>query len=185
MPVLPESHTEIPAEHLKIPEQLEPDSPLWRFALTFWQKAGVQEACLALQFQGWSVTRILCASWLALNGRTYTGSEDATVTEWRNHVTGALRTVRKLLPKASTDLNKLRQGVAGLELDAERIELALAWQTLMTNNPETGDMHGREHLIHANLEAAAPTTVDAGSVEPLLNTLAGALADVSKGEFQP
>ncbi|MBW0148571.1 TIGR02444 family protein [Marinobacter sp. CAU 1620] len=185
MPVSRESHTETPAENLKIPEQLEPDNPLWRFALTFWQKAGVQEACLALQTQGWSVTRILCATWLALNGRTYTGSEDATVTEWRSHVTGALRTVRQLLPKTRSDLNKLRSGVAGLELDAERIELALAWQTLMTNNPKTGNMHGREQLIHANLEAAAPTTARARRAEPLLNTLVSALADVSKGEPQP
>ncbi|MBW4935456.1 TIGR02444 family protein [Marinobacter sp. F4206] len=185
MPGSPQSHTEIPAENLKIPEQLEPDNPLWRFALIFWQKPGVQESCLALQTQGWSVTRILCAAWLALNGGRYTGTEDATLTEWRNHVTGALRTVRKLLPKASADLNNLRSGVAGLELDAERIELALAWQTLMTNNPKTGDMHGREQLIHANLEAAAPTTAQARSAEPLLNTLASALADVSKGEPQP
>ena len=185
MSVWSESHAEIPADNQKVSGQLEPDNPLWRFAIAFWQKANVQDSCLALQQRGWSVTRILCAAWLALNGRSYTGLEDATVTEWRSRVTGALRAVRKSLPKTTANFNNLRTGVAGLELEAERIELALAWQTLMTLNPETGNMHGREQLIHENLEAAAPaTTVDRGAT-PLLNTLASALADVSKGELQP
>lgn len=185
MSVSSESHQKLPTESLNVPEPLEPDNPLWRFALAFWQQAGVQEHCLALQQQGWSVTRILCAAWLALNGRSYTGIEDATVTEWRNRVTGALRAVRKSLPKTSADLNKLRSGAAGLELEAERIELALAWQTLMTDNPETVDMHGCEQRVQRNLEAAAPDTGISRSATPRLNTLASTLVNLSKGEPQP
>lgn len=185
MSVSPENPTETPAPSLNLPANVQVDNPLWRFALAFWQRPGVQDSCLALQQQGWSVTRILCGAWLALGGRSYTGTEDATVTEWRNRVTGALRAVRKLLPKANADLGTLRAGVAGVELDAERIELALAWQTLMINNPETGDMQGSEALIRRNLEAAAPTEGAAQRVSPQLNTLASTLADFSKGEPQP
>ncbi|WP_254774258.1 DUF2390 domain-containing protein [Marinobacter sp. AC-23] len=81
---------------MELPENLEPDNPLWYFALTFWQHSSAQQTCLALQNEGWSVTRILCAGWLALNGRSYTGIEDATVTEWRDRVTGScVRFVRR------------------------------------------------------------------------------------------
>ena len=49
------------AEPLELPEHMEPDNPLWRYALAQWQDPQVAEACLALQSEGWSVSRILCA----------------------------------------------------------------------------------------------------------------------------
>ena len=185
MTVCSQSPSERTKDGLDLPVQLQSDNPLWQFALAFWQKTGVQENCLALQQQGWSVTKVLCAAWLALDGQSYTGNEDATVTEWRNHVTGALRTVRQLLPKARAQCTTLREGVAGLELEAERIELALAWHSLTTNNPETGDMHGRDVLIQNNLEAAAPSAGAVANAKSQLNALAGALADISTGDHQP
>ena len=124
-------------------------------------------------------------AWLALSGRVFAGVEDATVTEWRDRVTGALRSARKSLPGNTGHCQKLRTGIAGLELEAEQIELALSWRTLMTNNPEHADMQGRDTLIITNLVAAAPISpVDEG-VRPLLNTLASALAHFPKGDHQP
>ena len=179
------SPSEQPTDGLDLPAQLQADNPLWQFALAFWQRAGVQENCLALQEQGWSVTRILCAAWLAVDGHSYTGEEDATLTEWRNRVTGALRSVRQSLPKSSAQCTTLRQGVAGLELEAERIELALAWQTLTTNDPETDKMHGSEQLIQTNLEAAAPTPGAVASASTQLNALVAVVADLAWGDHQP
>ena len=97
---------------MELPGKLEPDNPLWRFALAFWQNAEARQACLALQEQGWSVTRLLCAGWLALSGRRYDGQEDATLTKWRQDVTGALRTARRALPKGSEACRELREAVA-------------------------------------------------------------------------
>jgi len=185
MTVCSQSPSERTTDGLDLPVQLQSDNPLWQFALAFWRKAGVQDNCLALQQQGWSVTRVLCAAWLALDGQSYTGSEDATVTEWRNRVTGALRSVRQLLPKASAQCRTLREGVAGLELEAERIELALAWHTLTTNRLDTGDMHGRDVLIQNNLEAAAPSPDAVPNAKSQLNALAGTLAHISTGDHKP
>lgn len=171
------------------PDTLEPDNPLWRFALAFWQAPDVQEHCLALQQQGWSITKLLSAGWLALNNRPYTGIEGATLTEWRDRVTSCLRSVRQWLPKANSGCGHLRENLAVLELDAEQIELALAWQTLMLNNPEDSRLQGRKTLIRHNLEAAAPFSGSSGSAAPHLNALANTLTSVPanfpKGEPRP
>ena len=185
MPVSSATIPDLSTRPLELPADLEPESPLWRFALAFWKQPGVQDTCLDLQKQGWSVTRILCAGWLALSDRAFTGVEDATVTEWRGRVTGALRAARKSLPATAGKYNQLRTGIAGLELEAEQIELALAWRTLITNNPEHSDMHGRATLIRTNLAAAAPTPRTDDSAGPLLNALATALANFPKGDHQP
>nr|WP_285229163.1 TIGR02444 family protein [Marinobacter sp. C7] len=164
---------------------MEPDNPIWRFALAFWRKPGAQQTCLALQDQGWSVTRILCAGWLALEGRPYSGTEHATLTEWRQHVTGALRAVRKSLPKGHEHCQDLRDGVAGLELQAEQLELALAWQQLASETPDTTLMTGNAQLIRNNLAAAAYQTDQVVKAADELNTLASILAPFSNGDSQP
>ena len=170
---------------LELPADLEPDNPLWRFALAFWEHTDVQNSCLALQNQGWSVTRILNAAWLALSGRVFAGVEDATVTEWRDRVTVALRRARKSLPGDTDIYQKLRNGIAVLELEAEQIELALSWRALMNNNPEYADMQGRDALIIDNLFAAAPTSSVEDEARPWLNTLAHTVAHFPKGYHQP
>ncbi|AOY90282.1 TIGR02444 family protein [Marinobacter salinus] len=185
MSVSPGITPESPTNSLDLPENLEPDNPLWRFALKVWQDPGAQKNCLALQQQGWSVTRILCAGWLALDGKSYTGIEDATVTEWRDRVTGALRAARKWLPKANADCSALREGIAGLELEAERIELALAWHWLTYKPPEDSNMQGCDKLIRNNLEAAAPLPGSIRNAAPQLNALASTLANFPKGEPRP
>ena len=170
---------------LKLPVDLEPENPLWHFALRLWQLPDVQDSCLALQAGGWSVTRILCAAWLASSGRVFAGAEDATVTEWRDRVTVPLRGARKALPDHATYYRGLRGGIATLELEAEQIELALAWRTLMTYNPEHADMQGSDTLIHTNLLAAAPVPhLDTGA-PAVLDTLARALKQTPHGDHQP
>lgn len=186
MSVLSGNNAELSAN---FPDTLEPDNPLWRFALEFWQAPDVQEHCLALQQQGWSITRLLSAGWLALNNRPYTGIEGATLTEWRDCVTSSLRSVRQRLPKANPDCRLLRENLATLELNAEQIELALAWHTLKLNNPEVSRLQGRKTLIRHNFEAAAPFSGSSGSAVPHLNALVSALTNVptnfTKGEPRP
>ncbi|HEV8076960.1 MAG TPA: TIGR02444 family protein [Marinobacter sp.] len=160
---------------MALPADLQTDTELWSFALSCWQKPGVAPACLSLQQQGWSVTRILCAAWLANQHRTYTGLEAVTVTEWRNRVTGALREIKRTLPKESETCHDLRAGVARLELEAERVELALAWQTLNIETEEPA-MQDRNILIIGNLTAAAPCADSAQAAASGIHQLASALA---------
>jgi uncharacterized protein (TIGR02444 family) len=162
------------AASLTLPADLQTDTELWSFALSCWQKPGVASACLLLQQQGWSVTRILCAAWLANQRRTYTGLEAVTVTEWRNRVTVALRDVKRALPKESESCYDLRVDVARLELEAERVELALAWQTLNTEIEEPA-MQDRNILIIGNLTAAAPCADSARAAASDIHQLASAL----------
>jgi len=164
---------------------LEPDNPLWRYALAVWKNPDVQRTCLGLQDEGWSVTRLILAGWLAQQNRRYTGTEDATVSEWRDRVTGTLRAVRRTLPKAPETVGGLRQSIAGLELQAEQLELALVWRTQARINQTEADMHGRETLIKTNLVAAAPCTQQANEVSDILNALARSLANLSEGDYQP
>lgn len=164
------------AEPLELPEHMEPDNPLWRYALAQWQDPQVAEACLDLQSEGWSVSRILCAGWLATQGQSFSGVEDAKVTEWRSRVTGCLRSARKSVPRANDHGVELRDTLARAELLAEQLELALAWQTLKESEAERGIMQESGTIIGQNLVAAAPSDNIPTRVKPHLELLASRLA---------
>lgn len=166
---------------MELPAKLQTDNPLWHFALAFWQLEDARQACLALQDQGWSVTRLLCAGWLALEGRRYNGQEDAKLTKWRQEVTGVLRSIRRSLPKDRQATGKLRTLVARLELQAERTELALAWHALSSVPKEYDTMQGRRLLIAHNLNRAASRPGQTRAAAALLEQLAGLLAGFSRG----
>lgn len=132
------------------------DSPLWQFALDFWRAPEAEALCLALQTKGWSVTRILCASWLGTLGKAYV-DEPEELCQWRETMTVRLRSMRQKLPKDVPGLSKLRQQLAATELEAERVELALAFTAL---NPDNDTFAPSEEvaytLFQCNLYAAAP-----------------------------
>lgn len=185
MPARSQANQGLPLKTMVLPADLEPDNPLWQFALAFWQHSLAQETCLALQNEGWSVTRILCAGWLALNGRAYTGIEEATVTEWRDRVTGSLRAIRMSVPKAQAAYSALRTNLASLELEAERIELAIAWRSFKAPKLEQRNMYVCDELIQSNLAAAAPAASITQGTEQRLNTLGDIFSAFASGEVQP
>lgn len=162
--------------------ELEPDNPLWRFALAFWADPGIETACLDLQRKGWSVTRILSACWLAISGQKYIGNEADTVTEWRAHVTESLRSARTFIPRNQPGTSSLREAIARSELEAERIELALTYQSLAETQQENAGMHGLEQLARTNLNAAAPKTAMDPDSGHLLDALARHVAAFSTGK---
>ncbi|WP_372965038.1 DUF2390 domain-containing protein [Marinobacter sp.] len=172
-------------ESLTLPASMEPDNPLWRYALACWQKPELAETCLSLQEQGWSVTRILCAGWLGVNGRVFTGVEDAKVTEWRRYVTGRIRSARKSIPRQHAASHELRNALAKAELQAEQTELALAWHTLNDVNLEVASMQDCTLTIVQNLLAAAP--LQKRDPQPMndLTKLASLLSDNYCGRPQP
>ncbi len=131
------------------------DTPLWRFAVALWQRDEASECCLDLQQQGWSVTRLLCAGWLARQGHQYSGLEPPTLAQWRQDVTGPIRTIKKALGKSDGLLGPLRQKLAQAELEAERVELYRAWLAFR-DLPATPTDTDPEILALANFRQAAP-----------------------------
>lgn len=172
-------------EPMALPATMEPDNPLWRYALACWQNPELASICLNLQTQGWSVTRILCAGWLGVNGREFTGVEDAKVTEWRARVTGSIRSARKSIPRHHNACHGLREALAKAELQAEKSELALAWQTLTHSNPETGKMPDRPYATLQNLLAAAPFRQTETEATESLKTLAALLVEAIERDPTP
>lgn len=143
---------------LSLPESLELDNPLWRFAITAWRIPEVEQGCLALQAKQWSVTRILVACWQASQGQCYE-SEDESVTRWRQQVTGPLRALKKQMPRNFPALSPLREQLAGAELAAEKVELALAYAALRQPGRIEGNAPAPEKLAHLNLQSASPTPI--------------------------
>ncbi|HET8848903.1 MAG TPA: TIGR02444 family protein [Marinobacter sp.] len=161
---------------ITLPGNLEPDNPLWRYALACWQTPGLPDLCLSLQVNGWNVTRILCAGWLGQQGCRFTGQEAATVTEWRSRVTGQIRSARQALSRNPGPAQALRKCLAEAELQAEQTELALAWYTLKALAPEASPMEKRHTTILDNLMAAAPDDNSALIAGDSLASLAKLLA---------
>lgn len=109
---------------------------LWRFALAFYGRPGVADACLELQDRhGTDVPLLIWGLWAAVaKGRM----PDAECLEaarrvaepWRRDVVAPLRAVRRRLkhgpaPIAPTTASTgLRDRIKGLELEAERLQLA-------------------------------------------------------------
>jgi uncharacterized protein (TIGR02444 family) len=119
---------------------LELDSPLWRFALSFYDRDGVAPACLALQNDlGVDVSVLIFAIFAAAcRGVELTAAElceaDRLVAGWRGEVVQELRRLRTRLksgpaPAPSPATEALRDRIKAIELEAEQIGLAMlaAW----------------------------------------------------------
>lgn len=169
----------------KIPEDADPENPLWHFACRFWASSPARETCLKLQDCGWSVTRILCAAWLASSGRAFSGLESQAVIEWRSHVTEPLRSARKYIAKNNPRTAIVRECVAQSELEAERVELALAYQALISDKQTGNGEKPTASLARNNLLAAAPDkTLDNGTGS-MLDTLTRELSTLVEGDKKP
>ncbi|MBS3803875.1 MAG: DUF2390 domain-containing protein [Oleiphilaceae bacterium] len=164
-----ETATELLKRH-----SLQLDSPLWQFAARLWRDSAISKECLALQSRDWSVTRLLCASWQASVGLNCY-NEPADVRAWRNLMTSRLRATRLALPKDTPCVSTLRKTLAQAELEAERIELALAYALLPRGLANTAvDTQTLARLMSQNLEAAAP---DADSMDTDTSNLINTLSD--------
>lgn len=144
-------------------DSLELESPLWQFASAFWRTPDAAQVCLALQDKGWDVTRVLCSGWLAAHGLPFQG-EPSEVTDWRYGMTQRLRAMKQTLPKEVAGLSGLRTKLAATELEAERVELALAFSALSPEvaNNTTADnttVPASSELFRRNLYAAAPESI--------------------------
>ncbi|MEX6500870.1 TIGR02444 family protein [Pseudomonas zhanjiangensis] len=103
---------------------------LWRFAQDYYQRPGVEAACLQLQGQGADVCLLICAAWLGRRGVACSTARVAQLRRlaqpWQQEVVGVLRQVRQDWRDAARhdkQLAELRERVKQLEQEAERLQL--------------------------------------------------------------
>lgn len=103
---------------------------IWDFAVDFYGRTGVPEACLALQDRGVEVTTLLAALYAAASGRPPLTAGDfarieARVGTLQRDVIAKLRHARAAMKPMIADpaIARLRASVKRLELDAEKLIL--------------------------------------------------------------
>nr|WP_065242035.1 TIGR02444 family protein [Halomonas elongata] len=96
---------------------------LWDFALDFYARDGVEQACLTLQDEAdVEVTELLWRCWLYRHGLS-AGDTPLDVRQWQHDVISPLRRLRRDLKPAAREranVASLRQRIKQAELDAER-----------------------------------------------------------------
>ncbi len=162
----------------------------WRYAIAFYGRPGVEEACLTLQDEGGvDVVLMLMVSFAAQDGRDFVdhiAEADAIVSEWRAHVVTPLRAVRremKRLPAIGFDgaADRLRMRVKALELDAEQIEAAMLADFVgHCSTPRAGvpsDLHTTLRAVVAFY--AGPTLAASASLKEAVTTISTAAGEVA------
>lgn len=160
---------------MRPPSDLSLDNPLWQTALSLWSDTAVADACLSLQSQGVSVSRLLTGIWLALHGVSWRGDEDEAIRAWRDDCTGVLRQLRQTLEK-NTPADTLRDTLKRAELEAERLELAWIYQTRRQDRHNMYEFSVyNEELLIRNLRAATLQGNNTSAFEAGMNQLINAL----------
>ena len=105
-----------------------PAEALWRFSLAFYAEPGVAEALIGLQERcGRDPNLALFALWYGVSGRgrldtAALAAADAAVAAIRGEIVLPLRELRRRMkPNPAADVQKLRNRIKELEIDAERI----------------------------------------------------------------
>ena len=132
---------------------------LWDFAVRVYARAGVEDACLALQ-DDWhaDVPFVFYVLWAGLQGRRLSTADIeagvARVRAWQNRVVGPIRQLRRALreegdvaPALVRDMKAVRDDLKQVELDAERRELEFLSATRVGTPGEPGETTTKANLI--------------------------------------
>ena len=114
-----------------IPEGIVLENPLWEFALKVYPK--LSEPLLALQTEGARVNQLLAALWCVETGRAWPGQIPDEIETWHSCEVLPMRQRRMALKPQLADhpeLEKLYQAYKQVELNCERVELAMLYQWL-------------------------------------------------------
>lgn len=157
---------------------------LWTFALEFYGRPGVEDACLALQDEeGLNVNLLLWCCFLAKHGHALTaetaGAAADRIEPWHGHVTVPLRAVRRAIKEAGEPgADAVHERLKEAELTAEKVELALL-QDMSDGFAATSPPVGRRALqglaienLRAYLTWAGKNTIANPFLPVLANTLA-------------
>jgi len=114
-----------------IPDGIRLQNPLWQFALEVYPR--LSEPLLALQTEGARVNQLLAALWCVETGRAWPGPIPKEIEAWHNIEVLPMRQRRMALKPQLADhpeLEKLYQAYKQVELNCERVELAMLYQWL-------------------------------------------------------
>lgn len=164
------------------------DGPLWQFALTFYGREGVANACLKLQELADADVNILIFSIYAathhhcLLGPVQLAQADAVVQPWRSDVVAALRRLRVRLrtgpsPAPNSNTEVLRSQIKAAELLAERIELAVLAKWLDMEAPSTTSSIDLAHVLRTAVDffisrGAADMSMHGAEIDSAIKVLA-------------
>ncbi len=114
-----------------IPEDIELENPLWDFALAHYPR--LSQPLLALQAEGARVNQLLAALWCADTGRAWPGQIPAQIETWHEQQVLPIRERRTALKadlESYPEMEKLYQAYKLVELNCERVELAMLYKWL-------------------------------------------------------
>ena len=114
-----------------IPDGIRLQNPLWVFALEVYPQ--LSEPLLALQAEGARVNQLLAALWCVETGRAWPGPIPEEIEAWHNIEVLPIRQRRMALKPLLLDhpeLEKLYEAYKQVELNCERVELAMLYQWL-------------------------------------------------------
>jgi uncharacterized protein (TIGR02444 family) len=121
-----------------LPSGLDLKSPLWDFALSVYAK--LSKPMLALQSKGARVNQMLAALWAAEQGIGWPGPIPEEIEQWHQQILPirAQRIALKPQLEEYPDLESLYTHFKGVELNMERVELAMLYQWLQDcpTNPQ-------------------------------------------------
>ncbi len=168
-----------------------PDSAFWNFSLEVYHRAGVTEACLALQDRhGLDINLLLFCCWAGRRGRVLSASDlaglDAAAGDWQRSVVRPLREVRDRLRGRRAEFDDLTEAlrfeIKQRELDAEHIEQLMLERTLPLA-PGAPSAAAAADSLEAYLTSigAARTNADASDLGSLLR---GAFPEVAPEEAE-
>lgn len=161
---------------------------LWQFALGFYGREGVEEACLALQDSfGADVTLLIACCFTGHHGAML---DEAAVNElsgrfapWSRCVVSPLREVRRYLKTLKPEeeggegASALRQEVKRLELQAEKLQIGTLERALSLLPAKDARAADRRGICRANLLrylTALSVDTESGEVRDAIETLAKA-----------
>ena len=166
------------------------ETPFWRFSLYFYRKAGVAEACIALQDEcGVDVNLLLFLLWLAADRRQLSAANvkelDAAVRDWRQLTIVPIRDARRKLKGAATlvEANKqeaFRTKIKAIELEAERLQQEALYSH--SRSARLGSEAAPAVAARENL-AAYEAVLAVRFPKPALDRLGSAFAAVKFEEF--
>jgi uncharacterized protein (TIGR02444 family) len=165
-------------------------TPFWRFSLHFYGRAGVSDACIALQdTYGADINLLLFLFWLAAAGRQLSAPDvkqlDATVRDWRNLTIIPIRDARRKLKGATTFVAPAKQEafrtkVKALELDAERLQQEALYE--FADSGPLGTQAAPPAAARANI-AAYESVLGLSFPKVSADVLIGAFDGIKHGEF--
>lgn len=155
-----------------------PETPFWRFSVTFYAMPGVAPACLVLQDEsGVDVNLLMYLLWSASRGRALAAQDvrslDGRLARWREVAVVPLRTLRRAL-KTSAPLvepaaaERFRTRIKGIELEAERLqqEAMYAGDATVAFRPAAVAEAARQNL--AAYQSIRPLPFDRAAIDAVL-----------------